>query len=88
MIIAEQQLRKATNNFVTKINESEIIMEAVQDARILSHFENISNYAEMKIEKESSINLLEQLIGLLISIAKGLKEKHKLKTKRSKKTLS
>ena len=76
--------RHAANNFVFKINKVKLISEAVQDTKLRSYYDNSCQNAEILMDEETSVNLLEQIWGLSIrvqshSFARDVTEKHKAK---------
>ena len=82
--ITETMFRRATNNFVFKINEAHLISKAVQSTKLGSYYDNLCQNAEGLVDEETSVNLLEQIVGLFIrvrshSYARDVREKHKAK---------
>ena len=80
--VTEKMFRRATKNFVFKVNEVKLISEAVQDTKLRSYYDNLCQNAESSVDKETSVNLLEQILGLFIrvrsySYALDVKEEHK-----------
>ena len=76
--------KRATKNFVFKINEAKLISEAIQDTKLRSYYDNLCQNAESVVDEETRVNLLEQILGLFIrvrshSYAPDVKEKHKAK---------
>ena len=63
--ITEKTFRHATKDFVLKINEVKLTSEAVQDTKLQSYYDNLCQNAESVVDKEISVNLLEQILGLL-----------------------
>ena len=73
-----------TNNFAFKLNEVNLISEAVQNMKLASYYDNLCQNAKSLVDEETSVNLLEQIVGLFIrmqshSYAFDVKEKHKIK---------
>ena len=89
-LLIEKLFRKETKVFATKINDKCIIETAMQDPNLLQFYENLCSIAEIKIDKEISFNLLENLLGLFVRVrshiyAHIIKERHKLKVNGVKK---
>ena len=59
--IAETMFRRATNNFVFKINEVNLISETAQNTKFRSYYDNLYRNAESLVDEETSVNLLEQI---------------------------
>ena len=83
-LLIEKLFRKEIKVFATKIYDKCIIETAVQDPNLLQFYENLCSKAEIKINKEISFNLLENLLGLFVRVrshtyACNIKERHKLK---------
>ena len=66
--IAETMLRRATNNLVFKMNKVNLISEAVQNTKLRSYYDNFCQNAETLVDEETSVNLLEQIVGLFIRV--------------------
>ena len=66
--IAETVFRRATNNFFFKINEVNLISETVQNTKLRSYYDNLCQNAESLVDEETSVNLLEQIVGLFIRV--------------------
>ena len=82
----EHLFRQNTSVFKTKIQYDQLTMQILEDPGINAHYSNMVDSAHMKVEKETSNNLLEMIIGLYIrvrchSYAKDIKEKVKVKRK-------
>ena len=80
----EKIIRHVTNNFAFKLNEVNFISEAVQNMKLASYYGNLCQNAKRLVDEETSVNLLEQIVGLFIrmqshSYASDVKEKHKPK---------
>ena len=60
--ITETMFRRATNNFVFKINEVNLISEAVQSTKLRSYYDNLCQNAEGLVDEETIVNLLEQIV--------------------------
>ena len=80
--IEETMFRHATNNFVFKMNEVNLISETVQNTKLRSYYDNLCQNAESLVDEETSVNLLEQIVGLFIrvrshSYAHDVREKRK-----------
>ena len=63
--ITEKTFRHATKDFVFKINEVKLTSEAVQFTILQSYYDNLCQNAESLVDEEISVNLLEQILGLL-----------------------
>ena len=57
--ITETMFRRATNNFVFKINEVNLISEAVQNTKLRSYYDSLCQNVESLVDEETSVNLLE-----------------------------
>ena len=66
--IAKTMFRRATNNFVSKMNEVNLISDAVQNTKLRSYYDNLCQNAETLVDEETSVNLLEQIVGLSIRV--------------------
>ena len=87
--ITETMFRRATNNFVFKINEVNLISEAVQNTKLRSYYDSLCQNVESLVDEETSVNLLEQIVGFFIKIrshlyARHIREKHKAKNRKVK----
>ena len=72
--------RKNTLGFKTKIQYEELTLQILEDPSINAYYSNMVDSTDMKVEVETSNNLLEMIIGLYIRIrchsyAKDIKEK-------------
>ena len=66
--IAKTMFRRATNNFVSKMNEVNLISDAVQNTKLRSYYDNLCQNAETLVDEETSVKLLEQIVGLSIRV--------------------
>ena len=78
--------RENTSVFKTKIQYDQETLQILKDPSINAYYSNMVDSADMKVEEETSDNLLEVIIGLYIrvrchSYAKDIKEKEKVKRK-------
>ena len=82
----EDLFRQNTSVFKTKIQYDQLNLQILEEPIINAHYSNMVDSADMKVEDETSNNLLEMIIGLYIrvcchSYAKDIKEKEKVKRK-------
>ena len=87
--ITETMFRRATNNFFFKINEVNLISEAVQNTKLRSYYDSLCQNVESLVDEETSVNLLEQIVGFFIKVrshsyARHIREKHKPKNSKVK----
>ena len=66
--ITETMFRHATNNFVFKINEVNLISESVQNTKLRSYYDNLCQNTESLVDEETQVNLLEKIVGLFIRV--------------------
>ena len=62
----EHLFRENTLGFKTKIQYDQLTLQILEDPSINAYYSNMVNNAEMKVEEETSNNLLEVIIGLYI----------------------
>ena len=68
-IFAEIAFRRETVGHVRNIDSKNIVERILlKDGKVLSYFENICGQAEFQVEKEDSINLLEQMLILFVRV--------------------
>ena len=76
----EHLFKENALGFKTKIQYDHVTLQISEDPCINAYYSNMVDNADMKVEEETSNNLLEMIIGLHIrvcchSYAKGIKEK-------------
>ena len=68
---------------------SELVQEMQANSIIISNYDSLCYVIELKVNKELSLNLLESMLELFVkvhtfSFARDIKEKHKVKNKKTK----
>ena len=86
---AELIFRARTAAFTTTISCPDLVRETLKEPSVLSNYEDICLDSNLKLDKEVSMDLLENIVALHIrvrtfSFAKDVKEKHKLAKKQIK----
>ena len=81
--IAEQYFLSATKDFTLTIDATKLVGLMMEDAFLLSYFGSIRTNCERKVNKEITMNLLEDMLTLYIrvrshSYANDMKQKHKI----------
>ena len=75
--------------FTTTISCPDLVRETLKEPSVLSNYEDICLDSNLKLDKEVSMDLLENIVALYIrvrtfSFAKDVQEKHKLAKKQAK----
>ncbi len=88
-VVVETYFRKESSNTSKKISCTDMATELLKNNYILCRFSKLCSLSEQKVDKETSLNLLEQLIALYIrvrifSYAKDQMQRHKIKSKKTK----
>ena len=78
-----------TSAFRLAFKYSELVQEMQANSIIISNYDSLCCSIEPKVNKELSLNLLESMLELFIkvqmfSFVRDIKEKHKVKTKKTK----
>ena len=87
---SELLFRARTAPFKTNISCEELVAEVLKDPSVLSNYNDLCLDANVKVEKEVRMDLLEHMVTLYVrvrtfSFAKDIREKHKLSKKEVKK---
>ena len=87
--IAEIHFCESSSAVVFQIDCPKMINQLLQESEIISNFTCISNKAELPVDKEVAMDMLESVLTLYVrvrahSYAKNIKEKHMVATKKPK----
>ena len=88
-IVCEKIFPSFTLAFCLVFKCSELVQEMQANSIIISNYDSLCYSIEPKVNKELSLNLLESMLKLFVkvhtfSFARDIKEKHKVKNKKTK----